>query len=103
MIFVKRYDTDHGVLIAMCDEELIGRVLKEGKIEMDLEKYASFYRGELMSEADAGKMEISELYSANIVGERAVSIMMKKGIVCKDEVKKLGKVPFVQVYRLDSI
>jgi len=103
MIFVKKYCTDHGVMLAMCDEELIGRVLKEGKIEIDLEKYASFYKGDLMSEADAMAIEINELYSANIVGERSVSIMMKKGIVGKDEVKKACKVPFVQVYRLDSV
>lgn len=101
MIFLKKYASEHGAVLAMCDEELLGRVLKQGKIYLDLEKYAGFYKGELLNEEEAsGIVKGEEIYSANVVGERSVAIMMSKGIVGKDDVKKVGKVPFVQIYNV---
>jgi hypothetical protein len=101
MIFVKKHATEQGPIVAMCDEELLGKVLKQGKLLIDLEKYAEFYKGDLLSEEEAwGHVREDEIYSANVVGERSVAIMVRKGIVQKDEIKKVGKVPFVQVYNV---
>jgi hypothetical protein len=102
MIFLKKHITDHGFILAMCDEELIGKVLKEGKLLIDLEKYASFYRGVLVSEAQAyNAIKDEEVYTANVVGDRAVKVLIKKGMATKEDVKKIGKVPFVQIFKLD--
>lgn len=102
MIFIKKHAAEHGIILAMCDEELLGKVLKAGKLVLDLDKYASFYNGELVSDEQAfGMVDSGELYTANVVGERSTGIMVKKGIVTKDDIKKIGKVPFVQVYKLD--
>jgi hypothetical protein len=102
MIFVKKHASEQGSIIAMCDKELLGRVLKEGKVYLDLEKYADFYKGALLSEEEAsGVLEGEEIYSANIIGERSVAIMINKGVVDKKEVKKVEKVPFVQVFKMD--
>jgi uncharacterized protein len=102
MIYLKRHSTDHGYVVAMCDKEIMGKVLHSGKIEIDLKKYASFYKGELMSEERASSLvKDEELYTANVVGERSVKIMIDKGIVSEEDVKKAGKVPFVQIFKLD--
>ena len=102
MIFLKKHASEQGLILAMCDQELIGKVLESGKIVLDLKKYADFYKGELMSEEEAsGVVEAEELYSANVVGERSVTIMIKNGVVGKDEVKKVAKVPFVQVFKMN--
>ncbi|MGB9732409.1 MAG: DUF424 family protein [Candidatus Micrarchaeia archaeon] len=100
MIYFKRYPTEHGYIIAMCDEELIGKVIKEGKIEIDLEKYANFYKGELLKEEE---IEISpdEIYSANIIGERSAKIIVKKGLAKEEEIKKVAGIPFVQIFKID--
>ncbi len=102
MVFIKRHASDHGYILAMCDEELIGKVLKEGKLLIDLEKYASFYRGELVNETRAAELvKDEEIYTANVVGERSVKILIRKGMATKDDVRKIGKVPFVQTFKLD--
>lgn len=102
MIFLKKHETDHGFILAMCDEELIGKVLSSGKLLIDLKTYASFYRGELLSDEDAAEVvKDEEIYTANVVGEKSVGIIVKKGIASKGDVRKIGKVPFVQVYKLD--
>ena len=53
MIFIKKHAAEHGIILAMCDEELMGKVLKAGKLVLDLDKYASFYNGELVSDEQA--------------------------------------------------
>lgn len=101
MIFLKKHASEQGAIIAMCDEELIGKVLKQGKLQIDLEKYAGFYKGVLLSEEEALAAVVEEeIYSANVVGERSVAIMVSKGIVRMHEVKRVGRVPFVQVYNV---
>ena len=55
----------------------------------------------LVSEERASEMiEVEELDSANIVGERSVAIMISKGLVGKSDVRKVSKVPFVQIYNV---
>ncbi len=102
MIFLKKHLAEEGAIIAMCDEELIGMVLKQGRLLIDLDRYAAFYKGELVSEEKASAMvDGAEIRSANIVGERSVAVMMNKGIVAEGDVKKVGDVPFVQIFKMD--
>ncbi|MGC8586905.1 MAG: DUF424 domain-containing protein [Candidatus Micrarchaeia archaeon] len=102
MIYFKKYDTESGQLVAICDEELIGKKFKEGNIRLDLDTYASFYKGELIKEESAEALiDRDALYSANVVGKRAVSVLLKKGIADKKDVKEIEGVPFVQIFTLD--
>lgn len=102
MIYLKEHAAEKGEIIAMCDKELIGKVLSEGKVRLDLEKYASFYKGELVSEKDAAKMlsEV-EIHSANIVGKRSVEVAAKIGLIGKADVRKVKNVPFVNIFKVD--
>ena len=102
MIYIKKHATPQGLLLAMCDEELLGKVFASGKMQLDLDKYADFYRGELVAEAQASDGTSGEdIYSANIVGERAVAVMLNRGMVKKADVKMVGRVPFVQIFKMD--
>lgn len=101
MIYLKVHNTPEGDIVAMCDRELIGKVYKEAKFELDLEKYSDFYKGSLMDDKDAETVpELSSFYTANIVGKRSVGIFLKKGIVSEGDVKKVKNVPYVHVYRV---
>jgi uncharacterized protein len=101
MIYLKSYPTEHGSVVAMCDEELLGRVLRSGKLVLDLERYASFYKGELVGEAEAaGIISAEKIYSANIVGERSVGIVVRFGLVAAGDVRLVENVPFVQLFAM---
>jgi hypothetical protein len=101
MIYFKSYATEHGSVVAMCDMELIGRVLRSGKLVLDLDRYASFYKGELVSEEEAAARVSGErIYSANVVGERSVGIVVKFGLAAAEDVKIVEDVPFVQIYAI---
>lgn len=101
-VYFKSYSTEKGIMIAMCDKELLGKVLTEGKVELDLERYAAFYKGELISQEDAVEKlkEDRVIYSANIVGKASVDAFIKAGIIARPSVKTINKVPFLQVYNV---
>lgn len=101
MLYIKKYETENGSIIALCDEELLGKIFSNGLSKLDLDKYAEFYKGELVNEEKAKDMiNLDEIYSANIVGKRAVGIFLEKKIVKKSEVKTISGVPFAQVYSI---
>lgn len=101
MIYFNLFKTPKGTMIAMCDQELMGKVLKEGKIEIDLVKYGAFYKEELISEEEAKKRIDPSVYSANVVGNRSVGILIEKGIIKKGDVKTIQGVMYVHLFKVD--
>lgn len=101
MIYFKIHKTDKGDMIAMCDEELLGKEFSEGKVILDLKTYSDFYKGELMSKKQIlTALNVAALYSANVVGKESVEVMEEKGLVEEGAVKIVKDVPFVQVYKI---
>ncbi len=103
MIYIKEYKTEHGIIVAACDEELLGNIYSEGAIILDLEKYSGFYKGELLTEKTASERIIpEELHSANIVGKRSVEMCITKGVASQGDVMRVKGVPFLQIYRVEQ-
>jgi len=102
MIYFNKFDTAKGKMIAMCDEELIGKVFKEGKIELDLKQYGGFYKGDLITEEDAKAQLDHKVYSANVVGERSVKLLLDAKLVSESDVKTVQGVRFVYLFKIDK-
>jgi hypothetical protein len=80
--------------VAICDSELLGKIFEEGKFQLDVKE--SFFKGEKMSEEEI--LEIIEDMSAedatfNIVGERAISVALKSGVISEDGIRKIQGIP----------
>ena len=102
MIYIRIHHTEKGMMVAMCDEELIGKVFAEGGREINLKDYADFYKGELIKEEEVLKLiDEKSLYSANVVGKRAVKQVIKKGLVTPKQVANISGVQVVQIYTID--
>ena len=100
-VYFKNHLTEKGAMIAMCDAELLGKSFTEGKKELDLKKYADFYKGDLMDEKDAMKEVSSEtIYTANIVGKRSVAAFVNGGFVTEADIMQIAKIPYVQLYKM---
>ena len=100
MIYLNKFDTTKGLMLAMCDEELMGTVLREGKVEINLKLYGSFYKGDLITEGEANDIVTDRVYSANVVGDRSVAIFIRKGIVRPDEVRTVQGVKFIHLFKV---
>ena len=102
MIYMNSFDSPKGIVMAMCDEELMGKVFTEGKIVLDLKQYGAFYKGKLVSEATAAASISDAVYSANVVGERSVKLFIDAGLVRPEEVKSVQGVPMLHLFKVEK-
>jgi len=82
-------------VVAVCDEELIGKKFEEGILQLDIKE--SFYKGKEVSEEEAIKLMISlsdEDSTFNIVGEKSVKAALKAGVLVKNSIKTVEGIPF---------
>ena len=96
-MFVKIYES-YRIIVAVCDEELVGRVLEEGKFYLEVKE--SFFKGKSVSEKEV--MEIIEDMSKedatfNIVGKNSINAALKTGIISEEGVRTINGIPFTLV------
>ncbi len=98
-MYLKIHETRGGRIVAICDEDLIGKVLQHKETVLDLDKYRDFYVG---TKADEKEIEnvLKNFSSANIVGKTSVSVAVKLKIVSKEDIVYINRVPHVQIYKL---
>lgn len=99
MLLMKVFKKKSEKIVAVCDAELIGKVLREGELVLNLEKYASFYKGEEADESEVER-ELLTATSINLVGEKATGIAKRMKLVKESDILMIQKVPHVQVYKI---
>ena len=82
-------------VIAVCDEDLIGKVLKEKHIEFKVSE--SFYEGEKKTEDEVITL-LKGATNVNLVGKQAVAAGIKAGIISEENVTVIEGVPHAQAY-----
>jgi len=93
-MIVKVHQTHEGKkIIAVCDEELIGKKLKEKNIQLDLS--SEFYNGEKKSENDILNL-FDGAHIVNLVGKKAVNLGKKAGIASEENTLYVQKIPHIQ-------
>ena len=102
MIYAKIHETPNGNILAMCDEELINEVIKEGMVIINIKDYAEFYKGELIGEGELDSRYKQDIFSANIVGRKSVDLAVSSRIIHKEHIKIVDGIPYAHAYRLDK-
>lgn len=96
-MFMKKYDTDGKMIVAVCDKDIIGKKFKEGNLVLKLDE--SFYKG-----CEACEDEIQEALAcasiANIAGERAIACAVGCGCIDPDTVIYIDGIPHAQMVQL---
>jgi hypothetical protein len=85
------------VLLALCDADLLGKTLKQGKIVFHIRE--DFYKGSLVSLEEAMDL-VRQSTIVNMVGPRIVETAMEKGLVHPDAVLEIDGVPHAQIVKL---
>lgn len=85
-------------IVAICDSELLGRKFEDDKRQIEVNE--QFYSGDKKSELEV--LEIikdaaEEDAAFNIVGERAVKVALKVGIINKEGIIKIQGIPHALV------
>ena len=97
MISIKIYKQGDNVLIGACDENLIGKKFRDGKLQIDVAK--SFYKGELI-EPDLLNKYLEDATIANLVGKVTVESAIKLGLIDPNCVLTIKGVPHAQMVRI---
>ena len=85
------------MLLATCDEELLGTTLRDGKIVFKVRE--EFYKGPKMPVEDAVEF-MKESTLVNMVGPNIVNKAIEKGLVHPEAVLKISGVPHAQIVKI---
>jgi hypothetical protein len=99
-MFMKIHINQKSKIIAVCDESLIGHILKDKEIFMNLDKYRSFYIGEKVSAVQVKKELKGSFVSVNLVGEESVAAAIDAGVAHEQDILYVKKIPYIQIYRI---
>lgn len=94
-IHTSGYDKGSGAVIAVCDEDLIGKTLKTEKIELKVSE--QFYKGDTKTEDEVITI-LKEARNINLLGKKAVAAGIKAGIIEKEKVLLIQGVPHAQAF-----
>lgn len=84
------------ILVNMCDEELVGKTVAEGKLRVHLSK--EFYSGEVVGSSEALKL-IRTCSIVNLAGQRSVSLAVDNRVGAPEAIREIEEVPFLMIYK----
>tara|TARA_Y100000031_G_C8136747_1_gene345621 strand:- start:493 stop:792 length:300 start_codon:yes stop_codon:yes gene_type:complete len=84
----------HANILVVTDADLIGKVIEEGKLQLDLTK--KFYQGEEKTK-DKVKVMLSTCSHLHLTGKGAVAIGVEMELVNSDKILYVNGVPHAQV------
>ena len=85
------------VLLAACDEELLGTILRDGKLVFKVKE--EFYKGPKMPVEDAVEL-MKESTVVNMVGPNIVKKAIEEGLVHPEAVLDICGVPHAQIVKI---
>jgi len=96
-VYAKLKQTGNDVVLAICDIELLGKTLQEGKITFKVKD--EFYNGGKILVDDAINM-IKNATVVNLIGKCCVEKAIQNGYVHPDAVLNISGIPHAQIMRI---
>src|SRR3989344_5744360 len=97
MIYIKKNKSQGSEVLAVCDENLIGKVFRDKKMKLEITE--RFYKGDLVDEEKAVKF-MKEAKSINIAGKNSINLAIKSGMIDKGNVIKIKKIPHALIFEI---
>jgi uncharacterized protein len=97
MISVRVYKQGDDLVIGACDEQLLGKKFRDGKLQIDVAKH--FYDGERIDKKTLEKF-LLDATIANLVGKETVTCAVDLGLVDPECVLKIKGVPHAQIVHM---
>jgi hypothetical protein len=94
-MLAKKHKTRDGKLIlAICDDDLLGKRFADKDFQIDLT--GDFYKGKKESEEEI-KKTLDKVYIINAVGEKCIEFLLKLNLVDKKNIIRISGVPHAEV------
>ena len=85
------------IIVAICDEDILGKKFRSHPFILDVKE--SFYKGSLVEEGELESL-FKRATILNLAGENIVTIAMKKGLLKRERIMKIGEALHAQMARL---
>lgn len=83
-------------LVNICDEELVGKTVTEGRLQVHLSQ--EFYSGEKVGMGEALRL-IRTSAIVNLAGRRVVALAIENQIGASQAIREIDGVPFLMIYK----
>jgi uncharacterized protein len=83
-------------VVNICDTELIGRTLVEGKLKMHISE--AFFGGDLVEEDEAVRL-LRESAMVSLAGHKSVGMALSNNMGSPKAVREIEGVPFLMIYK----
>jgi len=98
MLFASKLITSSGnTILNICDPELLDKIVKDKKIEIKIS--SKYYNDKTIDEIEAEYL-LKKCTSANMVGEKTISLSLKIGIGSEKGVRRIDGIPFLIIYKM---
>ncbi|MFH1053425.1 MAG: DUF424 family protein [Candidatus Woesearchaeota archaeon] len=92
-ILVKKHVSNHRMILAVCDESLLGKIFSDKGMQIDLT--GSFYNGKKVDEKNLIEL-MAQAQIINIVGKESMDVGIKAGVVEKKSIIMVKSIPHAQ-------
>jgi len=97
-VYMNLRKISNNMLLAICDAEILGKTLREGKIVFHVKE--EFYKGAKVSIEEAVAM-IENSTIVNMIGKNVVKKAMEKGYVHPEAVLSIEGIPHAQIVKFN--
>ncbi len=96
-VYVNLRRSGQYVVLAACDCELLGTVLKDGKIVFEVRE--DFYKGQRVTVEEAVEL-CKQSTIVNLVGQCIVDEAIKEGLIHPEAILKINGIPHAQIIKM---
>ena len=96
-MYVKVHKDGLVQVLAVCDEDIIGKTIEDEKIKIEVSE--RFYKGQAIDEKKSLQM-MKEFGNINMIGKKCVKLALDNGIIEKDNIILINKIPHAQLISL---
>ncbi len=96
-VYVNMRRWGRNILLAICDADLLGKTLREGKIVFEIRE--EFYKGFKINVDEAVDL-IEQSTIVNVVGHNIVKKAMQRGFIHPEAVLMISGVPHAQIIKM---
>ncbi|MCD4759648.1 DUF424 family protein [archaeon] len=97
-MYVKIHQSKDRHVVAICDEDLIGKTFSQGKLILEITE--RFYKGDKLSDEETYEL-MKNAINLNIVGKKAIKLALKHRLITKENIIKIKSIPHAQVYQIE--
>jgi hypothetical protein len=95
--FVKTTNYQNSNMLNMCDEDLLGKTIKNGKLQINITQ--SYYGQRLVEQAEAETL-LQRCSILNLVGKNTIHLSVDLKVGSQQGVKTIDDVPFLIVFKM---